>query len=64
MIKLYFYPATNQLIDSLLEDFCYQWDARTGAFIFEEEEDLVDNLELSLQKIFDLNNISGYFEAV
>lgn len=63
-MKLYFYPRLNQVdFSQILEAYQYEFDARYGALVFEEEEDTIDALEMELQEAFDEYGVSGYFEA-
>ena len=40
-----------------------EYHSEVNSFYFEEEEDLIDNLEKEIQQICNVNNIDGYFEA-
>ena len=66
MTNLHFTPHST--IDTAkcqecYEDYSYEWNAEFGCFIFEEDEEMLDNLELQLDAINQLNSIRGYFEA-
>ncbi len=62
---LHFIPNTKSdasLARELLIDFHYEWNADYGCFTFEEEQDLINNLELTIENLFN-GQVNGYFEA-
>lgn len=63
--ELHFIPSTQSdvsLATELLVDFCYEWNAEYKCFTFEEDEDLIDNLELEISNLFG-DQVDGYFEV-
>jgi len=43
--------------------FHAEFEPQYGRFAFEEQEDLIDELEMALTNICDEYNVNGYFEA-
>ncbi len=65
MAILYFTPSTKidaAKCDECYLDFSYSYNAEFGCFGFEEDKEMIDNLEIILTKINEENDINGYFE--
>ncbi len=63
-VELHFTPHTQYdavKAVELLVNFYYEWNAELGCFIFEEKEELIDNLESEIVNLFN-GQVNGYFE--
>lgn len=66
-MTLAFFPSTqidSNWFDEAIEnsEFFAEYNFE-GFYSFEEEEEMIDELEIILQKICDEHGINGYFEA-
>ena len=67
MAKLFIIGRTQldtQKIDSLLEnDYTYEFNVRENQFELQEEEDLLDELEEQITKLFSESNVNFRVES-
>lgn len=67
MAKLFIIGSTQldtQKIDSLLEnDYTYEFNVRENQFELQEEEDLLDELEEQITKLFSESNLNFRIES-
>lgn len=67
MAKLFIIGRTQldtQKIDSLLEnDYTYEFNVRENQFELQEEEDLLDELEEQITKLFSESNLNFRIES-
>jgi hypothetical protein len=59
-------PLDNNSIGDFVEEegFHAEWDAREGYWLFPEEEENYDNLEIELEREFNKRGINARFEGI